>query len=217
MLSFCRSACLSFFCLFFIFPSFGSDEIFWDDVPEVSVTDISGGYVRMDVSLVDNRELGSDLSTATSDDGYELGFGVGHQTGDIFRVDLTVSQSVDREISLTSPDVTTDVSLLRILGNFYWDIGNIAGFTPYVGLGAGSTRVSYDYSSPTYNGDSSWRFGWAAYGGISYDLTDMLLIDLGYAYHRVNGDKSGVSTSGAVLRDGNLDDHIVRLGLRYRL
>lgn len=131
-----------------------------------------------------------------------------------------------------------------IMANAYVDLGTFKGFTPYVGAGAGMTRVRWgtlnsdqrcisvpgnvctgaatDTSSP---GEKSWRFTYALMAGFSYDLSKDLKLDLGYKYSKIkSGDQFGydaattaAGATGIQAKDDGFAKHEVRVGLRYSL
>jgi len=118
------------------------------------------------------------------------------------------------------------------LANAYVDLGAWSGVTPYVGAGVGasfvSTQTSLDYSqsllAPPFAPAGPWGgtinrtdtgFAWALMGGLSYQLTPSVLIDLGYRY--LDGGVSRTSfdlvTGTSVKR--SVASQQVRVGLRY--
>jgi opacity protein-like surface antigen len=121
---------------------------------------------------------------------------------------------------------------LSVLANAYVDLGTYAGFTPYVGAGAGTTYVSWDGDLNTdangtfyHEGRNSWRFTWALMAGASIDLTCNLKADVGYRYRHINGGSmfgpvsvsngtDPVSTTGPGY-DKGFSIHEIRGGLRY--
>lgn len=133
---------------------------------------------------------------------------------------------------------------LSFLANGYVDLGTYVGLTPYVGAGIGYTYVDWDtmsdntycvgaacpgssalFAQTTHPGDDSWRFTYALMGGMAYDLTNNLKLDVGYRYRHVDGgdmfafDPGSVNNgaSGVQGEDPGFDTHEVRVGLRYAL
>ncbi|KGF66952.1 heat resistant agglutinin 1 protein, partial [Hoeflea sp. BAL378] len=126
------------------------------------------------------------------------------------------------------------------LANAYLDLGTFSGFTPYVGAGAGVTRVTWDglssvsrcvgvgcgaATTTTSPGQESWRFTYALMAGMSYDITKDLKLDLGYKYSKIkDGPQFGydaataaAGATGAQANDNGFEKHEVRVGLRYSL
>lgn len=185
------------------------------------------------------------------------GGGVGYQLNDMLRTDATVdffSSEMTGSSQINSRCATTeavgtncgfthtgDFQGIGLMANAYVDLGTVAGFTPYVGGGAGVTHVSWSdithngycvdgsatcsgnsYAATTSSGLSSWRFSYALMAGMSYDLTNSLKLDLGYRFSRINGgdmfDYNAASTAlGALNQQGSdegLTRHEIRAGLR---
>lgn len=185
--------------------------------------------------------------------------GVGYSFTDYLRADLTFDYSKgDFGASRASAAVCAGVlggtcvsadsqqfEQYGIMANAYVDLGTFAGFTPYLGGGAGMTRVVWDTLSrdnlcvsalgnpcglgtatdTTHLGEESWRFTYALMAGVSYDLTRNLKIDLGYRYSSIEsgaqyGYDSASTTAGArgvQGYDNGFEKHEVRAGLRYAL
>ncbi|WP_299869771.1 outer membrane protein [uncultured Hoeflea sp.] len=132
-----------------------------------------------------------------------------------------------------------------LMANAYVDLGTFAGFTPYVGGGAGMTRVVWDTLSrdnrcvsalgnacgagtptdTTHLGEESWRFTYALMAGVSYDLSRNLKLDVGYRYSKIDsGEQYGydaasiaAGATGVQGFDDGFENHEVRAGLRYAL
>jgi opacity protein-like surface antigen len=142
-----------------------------------------------------------------------------------------------------SPNVQSRAETMAVLANAYLDLGNWGGFTPYVGAGAG-VNVMYQKSQVTWyeqnlvayagttwtdpytlgtymaNWDrafsgTSLRFAYAFMGGVSYDLTDHVKIDLGYRWLNLGHFTSHDLYGGAHTKDIHVNQ--VRLGFRYTI
>lgn len=242
-------------------------------VPEVSVRDAEGWYVRGDVGYAvksnhhDTRvrsydPANGDYSSSNFDssrfDGNDFsgGLGVGYQFNDLIRADITgdlFGGDFDGKFSSTAPcaggtggtgcssKTSSSFRAGSLMVNGYVDLGTLAGFTPYVGAGIGATRVNWDNVNATsscvdgaigcggagstsarYPGESDWRMTYALMAGVSYDITPNMKFDLGYRYsHVAGGDMFGYSSadssagaSGTMGRDGAINRHEIRVGLR---
>ncbi|MDL2409067.1 porin family protein [Rhizobium calliandrae] len=139
--------------------------------PEV-VSQSSGWYLRGDVGYVFTDLRGAnyfqgsnsnmhDFDSASLDDTWSLGGGVGYQVNNYLRTDVTLdylfksdfhgSTSGDcggcgpgfTAVPATSHDVAS-LTAYSLLANAYVDIGTYGIFTPYVGGGLGGTYVKWD-------------------------------------------------------------------------
>ncbi len=122
------------------------------------------------------------------------------------------------------------------LVNAYLDLGTWHGLTPFVGGGVGAANVRLgafsDIGIGTGGGSPAaiayasahdqWNFAWALYGGLGFDITDALTLELAYRYLDLGDAKTG----DLVASDGtntvynpmvfkNITSHDVRLGFRY--
>ena len=189
--------------------------------------------------------------------GISYGIGFGYRFTDLLRADLTAERFNIRFNGVSTSTApcagllagtscrSTDSATLygtSVLANGYVDLGTFAGFTPYVGAGAGVTHVTWStldrsYScvagaaacpaiapaSTQHGGMTSWRFTYAAMAGIAYDINDKLKVDLGYKYRKISGgpmygfdaaSRAGGAT-GTQGTDPGFSQHEVKLGLRY--
>ncbi|WP_274627491.1 outer membrane protein [Arvimicrobium flavum] len=188
---------------------------------------------------------------------FTFGAGFGYHFNDLLRADFTVDGMRTRMNGQTfsalpctpmlagtgcRSEDRADVSAISFMANGYVDLGTVAGFTPYVGAGAGYTYVSWSeldskfycvggncpgsYLGLSENGGAKeWRFTWQAMAGVAYAINKNLKVDLGYRYRQIEkGDmfdwdagSAAVGATGIQGRDGDLEQHEVRIGLRYDL
>jgi opacity protein-like surface antigen len=197
-------------------------------------------------------------SSALSSD-WSGSVGVGYHFTDYLRADATFEYSTGEFGGTTSSAAacvggapgtgcasidTQKVEQYGFMANAYADLGTYVGFTPYVGAGAGVTRVTWDALNSTNRcvpavgfpcgaapagtsnpGQEDWRFTYALMAGFSYDLTKNMKVDLGYRYSKVESGTqfnfdaatAGLGAVGAQAQDGGIEKHEVRAGLRYSL
>jgi opacity protein-like surface antigen len=210
-------------------------------LPEPNLTFGSGWYLRGDMTATDDAKpavLGTlDTSRAQRDWNYGFGGGVGYKVNSYFRLDLTGDYLGPQKTVRTFYDddatfaVKANLRRFDALANGYIDLGNWYGFTPYVGAGVGFAGVrldgSYEFNAPLSGGylydkvpgKTRYDFAWAAMAGVSYGITQNLLIDVGYRYldlgtyevprYAVSPFNVGVKT--------DLTSHQIRAGLRYMI
>ncbi|MEQ8295020.1 MAG: porin family protein [Nitratireductor sp.] len=135
---------------------------------------------------------------------------------------------------------------MSLMANGYVDLGTYAGFTPYAGAGVGYTYLRWAdldndtycvdgaaacpppqayLSSTTHPGEKSWRFTYALMAGMAYDISDVLKLDVGYRYSKIEGGPmfgfdAATATAGAAGvqgTDDGLETHEIRVGVRYEL
>ena len=198
---------------------------------------MSGWYLRGDVGFrwnsggVSSNNVTSEKYT-TSYDG-TFGFGWKYQW---FRGDLTYDRSGPTRVNVTTtaptnqPQFTAKISSQTVLANGYIDFGTWGGFTPYLGAGVGIARLkSVDYvdttDSPTHPNNatgvtsrgSQQNFAWAAMAGVSYQVTQNWLIDVGYRYLSMgnvpSSEGAGTRTNAAVFKSQTASE--ARIGFRY--
>ncbi|MBO6717577.1 MAG: porin family protein [Rhizobiaceae bacterium] len=197
-----------------------------------------------------------DSTTVTG--GISYGIGFGYAFTDMLRADLTAERfnirfngvrtsaqpCAGQPVGTTCR--TTDTATMygtSVMANGYVDLGTFAGFTPYVGAGAGLTHVTWSTISnanacmpgvgvcaaataaTTNPGQTSWRFSYAAMAGLAYDINDSLKFSVGYKYRKINGGPmygfnaadTAAGASGVQGTDPGFTQHEVKLGLRYEI
>ena len=185
------------------------------------------------------------------------GAGMGYQFNNFLRADLTTdffngslsgSSDMDVPCSSSEPAGTScgfnhkaSYNAINVMANGYVDLGTYAGFTPYVGAGAGVTYMRWkslgttpfcvdgasNCSGTTYDpgslqGEDSWRFTYALMAGASVDLTNRIKLDVGYRYSDTAGGKMfkygnverGWGASGTKGHDDGFQKHEIRAGVR---
>ncbi len=182
--------------------------------------DVDAEYVTTAAGLI-----GSGLLRGQLKDNYSIGAGIGYDTGNYLRVDLTADYFTKSNFNGSSVGTCTPVgggapiacattdtqslNALSIMANAYIDLGKFNGFTPYVGAGIGGTHVKWgtlynDFDQTvvtnpdeTHPGAANWRFTYAVMAGASYDVSDCVAIDAGYRYRKIEGGKMfGVGSAG---------------------
>lgn len=143
-----------------------------------------------------------------------------------------------------SEQITASYSLNNFLVSAYYDMPQMGRFRPYVGLGAGVAQINYAerrvlncqaqaseactnpvgaQGVPVTNfvamdvEDEFYEFAYQLSLGTAYELSDTLMLDVGYSYTQV-GDGQDISYSdGTAIQNDGVSLHQVRLGLRYEI
>lgn len=194
----------------------------------------SGWYLRGDASFgPEDRPkllLQSDTPTFSrkgSTFGYALGAGIGYKLTDSLRIDVTADYLDPFHYSATQTCGTgcaleqrTTVQRWDGLVNGYYDVGTWAGFTPYVGVGAGvggtrerDTLAMGAGTSLAAQNHSDTRFAWAAMAGVSYAVSPHVLLDIGYRYLDLGKSTVTLLPSASVSR--SIGEQQIRVGVRY--
>jgi len=201
------------------------------------------------------------FSSQELDKSFTWGGGFGYQFNEWLRADLTADgfradfhgHTSSADPCTGFPDGTgcrsengSEVSAVSALANAYVDLGTVAGFTPYVGAGAGYSFVSWGggvdrrfctdgivlcpgpggvVSSSRHDGEDGWRFTYALMAGVAYDIDDNFKLDFGYKYRRIDGGdmfgwdnlSAALGASGTQGTHGDIEQHELRVGLRYEI
>lgn len=225
------------------------------DIPEVPPpAEFHGNwYLRGDIGF-SNQHVGS-LFNALYDDVDSVtnlqkdfsaapffGIGIGYQHSDHLRFDLTGEYRGGADFHgldvVEDPDPYDDVYTgikkeWTFLANAYWDLGNVKGFKPFVGVGAGFsyntisnfTDVSVTNDSVAYGASASkLNFAWALYAGLGYQVNDRLTIEAAYRYIDLGNAASGdlvtfdnINTIDNPMEFRHLTSHDFKVGFRWAL
>jgi opacity protein-like surface antigen len=157
------------------------------------------------------------------------GFGCGSGPRGI-RAEVMFDWRADRDVTgvLAAPiggSLSTSIQTSTIMFNAYDDLGHWGSFVPYVGAGVGVVRnemdgVTFSSSPNTQFGDTNWSLAWSLMAGAGFQLTERVILDLGYRFIDMGRAQSGTAdTSGFAnnppLRVDDLTAHEFKVGLRY--
>ena len=174
-----------------------------------------------------------------------FGIGVGYQFNSWLRVDLTGEyrgRSTFHGLDIVQSGGTFFTDEYRAfksewlgLVNVYADLGTWHGFTPFVGVGVGGTRITIsDFLDvcttcpgggvATGSTTSKFNFAWAVHAGIAYKVTPNVSIEFAYRYvdlgDALSGDLrtyEGVSTINNPMHFRGITSHDFKLGVRWML
>jgi opacity protein-like surface antigen len=210
------------------------------------------GMSNQSVSSLDNVGVnaGATVSTPflTFDSAPIVDFGIGYQINNWLRLDATAEYRANAHFHgqqvLTAPgiilpdDYNASKNEWLFLANVYVDLGTWWNVTPFVGVGVGgsyntiksftdvgATQVfGNTILSTTYGADASkWNFAWAAYAGLSYQVTPTFAVEMSYRYLSLGDATTGPTNSfdGVTVVNGtpfvfkDLTSQDVRVGFRW--
>lgn len=215
----------------------------FEDVPEyVPDSRVSHWYLRGDTGFAFSTGQGGNSLTGSA--------GLGYQFNEWIRADALFS--MQRPAAAAGFVAAEDcgggagthcriddsgrAGIYSALLNLYVDLGTVAGFTPYLGAGAGLARVDWgnvgrDYScasagnacgvdhlgSASLRGEATWRSAYAVSAGLAYDLDDRLKVDFGYRFSHVGAGTMAIDAAGFRTRDDGFRQHEIHIGLRFAL
>jgi opacity protein-like surface antigen len=193
--------------------------------PAVATEFVSGWYLRGDIGYRYNRMSGIEavipVTSSSIDNVPTFGIGFGHKWKWV-RADVTLdygTRARARGGAAGVPDFYFGrIDAVTTLVNVYVDFGTWGGFTPYIGVGAGASRLNVNDFRSEGGGPApaqdAWRFSWAGMAGASYQFMPSLALDVGYRYLRLGEAQSGPDLFGDRATFKDLTAHEVRVGLR---
>lgn len=141
-----------------------------------------------------------------TDTGYTVGGAVGYNLNSFLAVEGEIayrSNEIDTSTVAAAGLLDDDINSLSFMGNAVFNAPSYAGFTPYVGAGAGVARIGV-------LNDHDTVFAYQAFGGVKKNLTEK--IDAGIEYRYFDADEASL-TSGTTLFDTEYDSHSLNLVL----
>ena len=184
--------------------------------PSVEVADMSSGsclYGRIDVgyAIHERPTITGAAGGADVDDTGLVEVGLGCQLLDTFRIEAVVGSRLPYDLgSGIDADMQTSTAFI----NFTYDITNYAGWTPYIGGGAGAAfnRIT-DVNIPAAASDGEdLSFAWNVHLGVSYDMSSHTKVDFGYRLTDLGGARSG---GPAAFDVDDMMAHEFKIGMRY--
>ncbi len=199
-------------------------------------------YFRGDVGYSGSTDPEVEWLTATTNDVSVLDFedawfaegGLGCGSGSRgFRGEVVFGIHGEREFEgepgvVGIPDpMFFNVQSYTAMFNVYKDLGNFNGVTPYLGAGLGIAynRIDEVYftGNPflvnTIEGEDTLSFAWSLMAGLGYQVTDNLILDVGYRFLDLGKAQSGRVDSALFANPrvfvDDLLSHEVKVGFRY--
>ena len=166
-----------------------------------------------------------------------VGAGFGYQYGTGWRTDVTITYRPSYNLHQTDPAGTaydSDVKSLAVMINGFYDIPlGMGPLRPFIGAGIGFTNnklsdISWDdCPSPgicqgKIPGGSETSFAWQAMLGAAFNLTDSVIVEMGYRYFDAGEfvKSRGNSVSWGGITDsarGDITAHEIMVNLRIPL
>lgn len=140
--------------------------------------------------------------------------GVGCQVSDNLRVEVTGGYRMKASLSTPFNDLSADLATYTGFVNAFWDITNYNGFTPYLGGGVGVAhhRLTNVTLPATSSNGNRTDLAYNVTAGISYDITNNLLLDVAYRYVDLGFARSRGTTPMTI---DDLKSHEIKVGMRY--
>lgn len=168
------------------------------------------------VNYMDDQDLSGGGQTRTvqgSNPGWALMGAAGIGLFNNFRTELELSH---RDHGL---DGSGSLDADSVMLNFFYDIPvKFAGFTPYIGAGAGSSWINAKRinTTATFGQVDDRDQVWAYQGivGLASDLAPNWKLSIDYRYFGTFDDPEFDSSSGTKV-DGEFSDHTIMVGIRY--
>lgn len=162
---------------------------------------------------------------ARTNTGYILGGALGYHFSDQIRAELELSHSSWTLNSYNSAGkaflpATGSISATYLLGNVWLDLPTNTAFTPYAGggLGVGFTSADAIFNGGTHGYGpplSQPNFAFQVGGGLKYDLSENISLDLGYRFKGITNVHFGDTGGKYDYRNANLFSHNIELGLTF--
>ena len=220
----------------------------WPGVPICLEEEFGTWYLRGDIGMTNQKvkKLDNFLYAGNSIEaiGHDFtssmlfGLGIGFAFNEWLRLDLTGEyrgkaefQGLDIINATYTDEYRAKKSEWLFLANAYIDLGTWWCVTPFVGAGAGFSRVTIgsflDVNTPNHgvafaDTASQWNFAWALHAGLAVQATPNWTVELAYRYvslgDGITGDiitYTGVNAVNNPMHFKDITSHDFKLGLRW--
>ncbi len=151
---------------------------------------------------------------------FNRGFGAiirgGYAYGNGFRGELELGYRRNNADSLNATSVTGRARSTSLMANIYYDLNPGGVFTPYIGIGLGGARVSFDSIAPVGASsidDSDTVFAYQGILGADYRIADQVKLFIDYRYFATQDpDFSNAAGSGV---GAEYRTHALMVGVRW--
>ncbi len=192
--------------------------------------DPNGFYVGGNAGLIVPRDSTfKDSGSGDTNVSYHPGFSIGALGGYKFVNNIRVEGEIGYKNAMTDDAKQSDnpsrkydsrVSATDLMANAFYDIKTpyTAGFTPYLGGGIGlavlmTSDGTVNGTGRTIDRSNDTVFAYQAGGGVAYDITKNVTLDLGYRYFGTT--EGTLKTSVGTTEKVDFSNHNVILGVRY--
>ncbi|MCT4635395.1 MAG: outer membrane beta-barrel protein [Rickettsiales bacterium] len=202
-------------------------------------------YAQLNAGVAYGQKPKGDFSQGTLSNSPLYGFAVGYKFYEGFRADLSLdyrsgfnNNYIDSEVEEDGDTSTTsyniNVKSLAMMANFYYDVVEINGFTPYITTGLGvsrnttgqlsevTTNPSEDTVYVSYPGKIHTDFAWKVGLGSTYKINQNFDLDIRYQYADLGKFKTGnvATLDGSLVeterKTGKIKSHEVLMGIAYK-
>jgi len=154
----------------------------------------------------------SGAGTLETDTGYVVGGAIGYSIIDNIAVEAEIAYRANEIeggfVNGSAFTANDDLESLSFMGNVVYTAPSFAGFTPYIGGGAGAAGIRFSET-----GDRDYVFAYQGFAGVSYPVTE--IVSAGVEYRYFGTDEADIAgTLGAVTTD--YDAHNINLVLSAR-
>ena len=205
-------------------------ETDYEPPPTDNLYEMSAWYLALRGGASFATDTSFDALGTTVDSGYDIGPFVAGAVGYHFQntglraeaeIGYLTNAIEHHDIAGTgtfTDDASGDSSAFFGLASIYYDLPLDSRIKPFVGAGIGLADVSFSGLGTTPGGtlldDSDTAFAWHLTGGIGYDISENVALEVGYRYLAFDG--VDVTASDGTPSSIDTSDHIVFAGLRYR-
>jgi len=160
---------------------------------------------------------------ARFDSGFAAGARAGYEWGPWRFEEEYVYRNNDlnglRVAGLNVPGVSGSRQSHAVMTNLLYDINLGWPVTPHVGAGVGAVNVIDSARVKGFGrvfNDDDWRFGYQAIGGVRYNLTPNIALDLDYRYLGTTDSTFRVPAAPKIRYTSGYDNHTLMASMVYR-
>ena len=180
-----------------------------------------GGWTLLQDQKV--RAAGFSTGTAEFDSGFVAGARIGYEEGNWrFEAEYAYRRNTLNNIRIAGANIAGvdgNRHAHAFMANLLYDFDLGWPVKPHVGAGIGGVYLGDKASAPAFGrffDDAAWELGYQAIGGLRYDVTQNIAIDLDYRYFATTNTRFRVAGTNLTYKTG-YKTHNVMASLIYRL
>jgi len=157
------------------------------------------------------RYASTDAENENFSSGYAYGGAFGYDTGDGIRIELSALYQDSSLVKLNATSATGHLSSTSLMANATYDLVNDWPVTPYVGAGLGVQSVG-GWTNNLHGRD--WEPAYQVEAGLRHELGENVSV---FSEYRFSQSESVMLSSGSDIAHEHFGDHLLLVGLSYRM
>ena len=187
---------------------------------------MADSYVQLNAGYALGTKAGNNFNAKKMKNAGLVGVEAGYRFTENFRTSLSLDFVPNAKYngsltnaSLDNANISTKVKSYAAMVNFYYDVADFSGFTPYAtaGFGAAKNKTGTSTSqSSSLAGSSKTNLAWKLGFGTRYAVNSAVDLDLRYQFANLGKYKTSQPAGYDRAAEGTLKQHQFLVGVAYK-